>query len=254
MALQNALAGLFPGFGQLFQHLVHAPEHLLGLGPRPVGLRPTLVQQFPITASVAAHGADQAIHLAQGLFALPLAIGFIPGMGHLHAEFIDATDKALGGIHSVLEPLFPNQPHRIHQREGGVPQQHPINRVVNVSLQRGGIDEGVLQVQRFGQLQCLRGGSPQVEELVNEGPHLRLGPPEIISLEGALAGHTHPTDFTEATEVLQHRTIGQADGKATIVFRQQDASDVAAQSASGMALVILLRLGTDLLAPPQPPL
>jgi hypothetical protein len=39
-------------------------------------LRPTLVQQFLTTASVVAHGADQAIHLAQGLFALPLAIGF----------------------------------------------------------------------------------------------------------------------------------------------------------------------------------
>jgi len=57
----------------LLQDLVHAPEHLLGLRPRPVGLVPVLIQQIPVAPGVIAHRPDQAVHLAERLLAPPPA-------------------------------------------------------------------------------------------------------------------------------------------------------------------------------------
>ena len=57
----------------------------------------------------------------------------------------------------MLEPLLANELHRFHQGASGVPQQHPIDGVVNVGAQAGGIQEGGLQIHRLGQRQLLRG-------------------------------------------------------------------------------------------------
>src|SRR5208283_1915755 len=63
---ENALASLLASLGQLLQYLVHAPEHLLGLWPRPLCLFPLLVQQLAVALGMAAHSAGEAIHLAEG--------------------------------------------------------------------------------------------------------------------------------------------------------------------------------------------
>ena len=52
LALQDALAGLLAGLGQLLQDLVHPAQHLLGLGAGPVGLLPMGVEQLAIPAGV----------------------------------------------------------------------------------------------------------------------------------------------------------------------------------------------------------
>src|ERR1039457_2889312 len=85
LALQDALAGLLARLGQLLQDLVHPLKHLLGLRAGPVGSLPVLVEQLPVAPGMAAHRPDQAIHLAESLFAQPPALGLIlaiPDMGH----------------------------------------------------------------------------------------------------------------------------------------------------------------------------
>jgi hypothetical protein len=78
-------------------------------------------------------------------------------MGHLHAQFVDATDKTRGLLHAMLEPLLADELHRFHQGASGVPQQDPIDGVVDVGAQAGSIQEGGLQIHRLGQMQLLRG-------------------------------------------------------------------------------------------------
>jgi len=155
-------------------------------------------------------------------------------------------------FHAVLEPLATNQLDGFHQRASGVTQQNPIDRIMNVGAQAGGVEEGTFQIHRLGQGQPLGGGGAHAQELLNHWPDLGLGPPLVVTFERALAGHGDAGQFTEAAEVLEQRAIGQAGGKAAIVLGHEGASDVAAQRASAVALAVLLGLGADLLvlAPP----
>ena len=120
LALQNALARLLAGRGQLLQYPVHAPEHLLGLRLSPLGLLPVLVQHIAVTPGMIAHCADQLLHLAEGLFAVTLRVRFAAGVRHLDAQSIDAGQKTLGRFHPVFESLATNQLHRFHERACGI--------------------------------------------------------------------------------------------------------------------------------------
>ena len=211
-----------------------------------------LVEQIPVASGMSAHCAYQPVHLAQRLFALALAVGFIPGVGHLDAQLVDAPDETLGCLHPVLEPLATNELDGLHQGAGGVPQQHPIDRIVNGGAQAGGIQEGAFQIQRLGQVQLRWGGSPQGQELINEWAHFGLGPPLVIALNRALAGHLHQVDPANATEVLEQRAVGQADGKAPVVLPEQSPSDIATQCALAVKLMVLLSWRTELFASAQP--
>ena len=128
------------------------------------------VEQLAIPAGVVADGADQAIHLAEGLFAQALAhlsILAIPGMGHFNAQSIDAADEGLGLFHAVLESLVADEPDRAHQAAGGIAQQHPVRGVVDIGAQAGGVEKGAFQIQRLGQLQSLRGLGSLDQELLD---------------------------------------------------------------------------------------
>ena len=126
------------------------------------------------------------------------------------------------------------------------------NRIVEVGLEAGGIQEGALQVQRLGQMQTLRGRGTLVEEMADEGAHFGFGPPQVITLEGAFAGNPDDINLADQTEVLQERTVGQAGGQAAEVFFEQQPGDLAAQGPLAVKLVVLLRLGADFFALAQP--
>jgi len=59
-------------------------------------------------------------------------------------------------FHPVLESLAANELHGLHQGAGGVAQQDPIDRVVNVGAQAGRVQERALQIHRLGQAQLVR--------------------------------------------------------------------------------------------------
>ena len=206
---------------------------------------------------VVADGPDQVIHLAEGLFAQPPALGLIlaiPDMGHFNAQPVDAADKRLRLFHAVLESLVADKPDRPHQGAGGIAQQHPVHGVVDVGAQAGGVQKGAFQIQRLGQPQLLGGLGSLDQELLDQGSHLRLRPPAEVALEGTLAGHDHAVDLAQAAEELQEGTVGQADGKAAVVLLDEDAGDIATQGAPGMKLVVSLGLGADALLSGQPAL
>ncbi len=250
--LQNPLARLFPGFGQLLQHLVHPLQHLFCLGPGPVGFRPLLLEQSAVAPGMLAHDAHQSVHLPESLLALPLAVGVVAGMGHLNAQGVDARDKNLRLFHPVFEALVADQAHRFHQGAGGVAQQDPIDRVVDVGLQAGGVQKGAFQIDRRGQTKFLRVGGAQVQKLMDDLAHLGFGPPHVITLEGAFAGDLDAAQFVEAAEVLEQRTVGQPGGKDPVLLAEQLAGKVAAQSAAAVELVVLLSAGRDPFVSGQP--
>ena len=87
-------------------------------------------------------------------------------MGHLNAKPVDAREEALRLFHAVLEPLAANQLDGFHQRASGVTQQNPIDRIMNVGAQAGGVEKGALQIHRLGQGQPLGGGGARAQELL----------------------------------------------------------------------------------------
>ena len=66
--------------------------------------------------------------------------------------------------------------------------------------------------------------------------------------------YDHAVDLADGAEELEEGTVGQADGKATVVLGDELAGDIAAQGAPGMELVPLLGLGADALLAGQPAL
>jgi hypothetical protein len=89
--------------------------------------------------------------------------------------------------------------------------------------------------------------SSGLEQLARELTQVGFGPPGGIALEGAFARHADPVDFTDATEKLEQRTIGQAGGELAIALVQELTGEVAAQSTTTVQLALLLSFGTDLL-------
>jgi hypothetical protein len=79
-----------------------------------------------------------------------------------------------------------------------------------------------------------------VKNLVDDIPHLGFFPKQGIPLEGAFAGH--PIHLNDADKELQQRAVGQAGGKAAIILLEENAGDIAAQCATTVNLVVLLRL------------
>src|SRR5207245_5869193 len=78
---------------------------------------------------------------------------------------------------------------------------------------------------------------------MNQPAHSGLLAPLRIALQSALGRHLDPIHLGHPAEVLEQRTIGQADGKAAKVFHDQSAGDVTAQSAARMDLNLALGLG-----------
>jgi len=113
------------------------------------------------------HVAGQAIHDAQDPLALAFTVGLVPAMGHLDTQFIHPTQEDFRLLHPVLEPLVADQAHRLHQGARGVAQQDPVDRVVNVGLYAGGIQEIGFQVQRLVQVQHTGLGLALLEQLVD---------------------------------------------------------------------------------------
>ena len=175
-------------------------------------------------------------------------------MGHFDAKAVEAGDKSLRFFHAVLEALVADQAHRFHEGAGGVAQQDPVHRIVDVGFQAGGVQKGAFQIQRLGQMKGLWGGSALVGQLINDLTHLLFGPPLVVTFEGAFAGDLDAAQFVDAAEVLQQRTVGQSGGKDPILLAEQLAGEVAPQSAAAVALVVLLGAGADLAALSQPAL
>ncbi|MGD0411198.1 MAG: hypothetical protein ABSC18_05795 [Verrucomicrobiota bacterium] len=94
--------------------------------------------------------------MAERFLTLASAVNPQARMGHLDAQGVDARDEPLRFFHAVFETLIADEPNRFHQRAGSVAQQHPINGVVDVGLQAGGVQKG-------GQVsgRCQAGVSPR---------------------------------------------------------------------------------------------
>ena len=168
-------------------------------------------------------------------------------MSHLDAKPIDARDEDFRRLHPVFQSLFPNQGGRFHQSPSCIPEQDPIDRVVDVGRHTGGVQEAGLQIDRLRHLEFLGCLSSGLEQLARKLTHVGFGPPGGIALEGAFARHADPVDFTDATEKLEQRTIGQAGGELAIALVQELTGEVAAQSTTTVQLALLLSFGTDLL-------
>ena len=125
---------------------------------------------------------------------------------------------------------------------------------MNIGSQAGGVHKGALQIHRFGQGQRLGRGGPQGKQFIDYVTDFRLGPPCIIALEGGLAGHRDAQHFTEAAEALEQGAVGQSSGQSAVILLNQTTGDIATQRAPAMALMVLLRLGTDFFALAQPTL
>ena len=90
------------------------------------------------------HGADELVHLTQHLLAMLLGVGFLGRMRHFNAEPVHAFDEQGRFIHPVTETLSANELHPFHQGAGGVAQQNPIDRIMDVGLQASGVQEAGL--------------------------------------------------------------------------------------------------------------
>lgn len=103
----------------------------------------------------------------------------------------------------MLQTLIANQFDGFHQGARGIAEQDPIDGMVDIGDEAGGIQKGAFQIQRFGQLELLLGLRARgAQELVNQVPQLRFLPPQVITVERAFAGHSHSVDLTDADEEL----------------------------------------------------
>jgi len=143
----------------------------------------------------------------------------------------------------VLEALVADQAHRLHQGARGVAQQDPVDRIVNVGLYAGGIQEIGFQVQRLVQVQhtglALALLEQELDGLLDLGQIRPLG----IALEEAFAGDADAVQFGQAAEPLEQGTVGQAGGETAKAFAQEGAGEVAAQGPAGVDLVVALGFG-----------
>jgi hypothetical protein len=123
---------------------------------------------------------------------------------------------------------------------------------MNVGGQTGGVQKSTFQIDGLAQVQLLRGLGSQEQQLVHGMSHLGLGPPFVITFEGAFAGHPHTIDLADAAKILEQGTVGKAGGKAPKVLPEEVTGEIGAQRPSAMKLVVLLGFGADFLASWEP--
>ena len=238
---------MLSGLRQLFEHAVQAPQHLLGLAASPVGLLPPLIKQLAIELGVAADRADQLVHLAQDLLAMLFEVGFIGTLSHFDAQTVHPFEEHGRCFHPVAQALGANQLHGLHQGAGGIAQENPIHRVMDVGFEASGVQKGGFQIHRLDQLQLFGVVAGLAEGFVNQLIQQRRLQPMSIALEGALGGDDHFLQFPQATELLQERTVGQAGGEAAKVLLEIGAQNIAAQGSARLELEVQLGFGRGVL-------
>ncbi|PYJ91136.1 MAG: hypothetical protein DME62_15845 [Verrucomicrobia bacterium] len=147
----------------------------------------------------------------------------------------------------MAQALSSDQTDSLHQRFGGIAQEDPINRIVDVGLDAGRVQEANLQVQWGAQAQFFGMAMGLLIELVDQRANRGFIGPLRIALESALGGYLDAIQFAQSAEVLQERAIGQTDGETPKVFHDQSARDVTPQGAAGMDLNLALGFGGDVL-------
>jgi len=134
-----------------------------------------------------------------------------------------------------------------HQTSGGIPQQNPIDGIVDVGLDAGGVEEASLQIQCRSQSKLFGMQMSLLGELVNQGLKGGWIGPLRITLERTLGRHADSIDLTDPAEMLKEWTVGQTDSKTSEIFHEEGAHDIAAQSPTSMDLNLALSLGRDFL-------
>lgn len=242
---EDALEGLFSGGGQKGEDVFDSAQHDVGLGAAPFGFFPLGIEEVAITLGVIADRPDQPVHLAQDFFTVPFAVAALGSVGHLDAKSVHPGEKTPRLLHSMTESLAADQFDRFDQCAGGVSKEDPIDRIVDLRLETGGIEETGLQIHRRFESQPLGVFVGLTEQLLNNPIEGLLVDPMGIALEGAFSRHDHAVDLAQAAEVLQQRAVGQASGKGPEPFLEQMAGDIAAEGPTRVKLMVQLGFDRD---------
>src|SRR5439155_26215043 len=105
----------------------------------------------------------------------------------------------------MAQALSSDQTDSLHQRFGGIAQEDSINRIVDVGLDAGRVQEANLQVQWGAQAQLFGMAMGLLLELVEQRANRGLIGPLRIALESAVGGYLDVIQFAQSAEVLQQR-------------------------------------------------
>ena len=126
---------------------------------------------------------------------MALAVDPLGGMRHLDAEAVHASDEERGFFHPVAQALGADQLHGLHQGARGIAQQHPVDRVMDIGLKAGGIQEARIQVYRFHQAQVFGLVMSATDQLIHDLIERGAVAPMGLALECAFARHDDAVDL-----------------------------------------------------------